>query len=72
MKLPHAIDRCINQIPIPITQIGGTSEAAIATPAKDASSFSNLNVRNAIHPEANAIPRSTRVGWVLIRISFVT
>lgn len=59
-------------MPIPITPRGGTRDAAIATPASPAAIFLKPKARNAIRPDANAIPRSIIVGSILIRISLVS
>ena len=67
--LHHAISRLPNPIPTPITANGGTKDAAIATPASPAHIFFRPIARNATSHEANAIPRSTSVGSVLIAIS---
>lgn len=71
IKLPRAILALENQIPIPMTASGGTNDAAIATPARPAAIFFQPNARNATNHDANAIPRSTRVGCILIAISLV-
>lgn len=70
--LPHQILNVPKAIPIPITASGGTREAAIATHARPDDILWYQSARNATAPEANAIHRSTRVGWVLAAISLVT
>lgn len=70
--LPRPIDQLPNAIQIQITHSGGTSDAAIATHARPAVIFLYPKARNATNQDANAIPRSTRVGCVLLAISLVT
>jgi len=72
IQLHRPTDRFSNPIPIPTTARGGTNDAAIATHASPAAIFLNPKARKATHHDAKAIPKSIRVGCVLIKISFVS
>lgn len=69
IALPLAICQSHSAIPIPITQSGGSNDAAIATPATEAVISLYLRAKKATAPEARAIRRSVIVGVVLARIA---
>ena len=57
---------------MPVTQSGGISDVAIATPAICSCNFLNHSERNAMIPLANAMNRSIIVGEILAYISDVS
>ena len=70
-KLPQAILKSNQAIPIPATQSGGINDAAMATQAILSLNLVNPRDKIAIVPDAKAIIRSKIVGEVLDNISVV-